>query len=56
MARDGISRDYALMRIEAQHPDSYFIDNCTVVLENNGDRETFLDQFNQILEEKTKHG
>ena len=56
MARDGISREYALLRIEAQHPDSYFRDNCTVVLENNGDREAFLSQFNQILEERIKHG
>ena len=56
MARDGISREYALLRIEAQRPDEYFRDNCTVVLENNGDREAFLRRFNDILEERIKHG
>ena len=33
MARDGISREQAELRINAQKPDSFFIDNCDHVLE-----------------------
>jgi len=37
MAREGISREYALMRINAQQPDKFFRDNCTYVLVNDFD-------------------
>ena len=33
MARDGITRDEAEMRINAQKPDSFFKDNCNYLLE-----------------------
>ena len=36
MAREGISEEYARSRIAAQKPDSFFMDNCTHVLFNNG--------------------
>ena len=52
MARDGIDRDYALLRIRAQRPDSYFREHCGVILENNEDEATFLSNINTILEEK----
>ncbi len=32
MERDGISEDYARMRISAQKPDSFYYDNCDYVL------------------------
>lgn len=34
MEREGISRDYALLRIASQQPDSFFDENCDVILEN----------------------
>lgn len=52
MARDGLSRDYASLRIRAQHPDEYFRERCTETVENNGDEATFLSNINTILEEK----
>lgn len=56
MARDGISRDYALLRIRAQRPDSYFREHCAVTLENNKDEATFISNINKILEERLHHG
>ena len=41
MARDGISREYALSRIHAQKSADWFAQNCDHVLENNGTREDF---------------
>ena len=56
MARDGISRDYALLRIRAQRPDSYFREHCSVILENNGEEASFISNINKLLEEKLHHG
>ena len=41
MARDGISEEYARSRIAAQHPDTWFREKCTVVLENNSNLDAF---------------
>ena len=41
MARDGICREYALSRIRAQKPDSWFAENCDYVLENSASQEDF---------------
>ena len=41
MARDGITRSYALSRIEAQPEDDYYRQNCGYVLENDGDELQF---------------
>lgn len=35
MARDGISEDYARLRISAQQPDVFYRERCTHILENN---------------------
>ncbi len=56
MARDGISRERAELRIKAQRPNSYFEENCDVTLSNDGDRELFIKQLNIMLEEKLKNG
>ena len=40
-ARDGISRDYALSRIRAQHEDSWFSSRCSHTLVNDGTIEEF---------------
>lgn len=44
MDRDGISKEYALMRIKAQHSDEYFIENCGYILYNNCSKEEFENQ------------
>lgn len=60
MARDGISENYAHSRIAAQHPDDWFISQCTYVLENDGTLESFQEKCIAflrnlgIIEEKTK--
>lgn len=54
MAREGISREYAMLRIEAQKTDAFFEENCTVCVRNDGTREQFQDKcmkiFKDILE------
>ena len=44
MARDGISEEYARSRIAAQHPDSWFVEKCTHVLENDGSEQAFREK------------
>lgn len=44
MARDGISREYAKMRIAAQPSQEEFIRRCDYVLENNGTQPQFRDK------------
>ena len=56
MARDGITRDYALSRVRAQHGEDYFRARCTVTVENNQDEATFYATINKVLEEKLHHG
>lgn len=55
MARDNITEEYALMRIRAQQPESYFNENCTYVIRNDGSREDYRrkcdELFKRILEE-----
>ena len=56
MQRDGISREYAQLRIAAQKPGSYFSDNCDYAVENNADEESFVQKMNELLEEILNHG
>ena len=56
MARDGVDRDYALLRIDAQHPDSYFIENCEHVLYNNADAKSFETACTKLFEEVLNNG
>lgn len=56
MEREGISEEYAMLRVQAQKPDSYFRRNCDIILENNGeDPEEFARlcraTFSQILKD-----
>ena len=39
--RDGISRDYAISRIRAQHDESWFRERCDHILENSGKLDAF---------------
>lgn len=50
MKRDGISREYAMARIQAQHPDSWFRDRCTFCLENQGTAQEFRSQCLAFLQ------
>ena len=36
MAREGIPREYAEKRLDAQHPDNWFQERCDYILENSG--------------------
>ena len=56
MARDGLSREEALLRIRAQHPESWFIERCDEVLVNDGDQEKLRSQMNHIIEGVLHHG
>ncbi len=55
MAREGISAEYARLRIRSQKPDSYYLEHCRYILRNDGSREEFrraCDKlFKTILEE-----
>ena len=53
MARDGIDRSYAEMRVKAQRPTSYFEENCEHVLWNNADPATFQKACRQLFKEIT---
>ena len=41
MARDGITREYAQKRLDAQHPDEWFRERCDCTLENDGELDAF---------------
>lgn len=56
MARDNVSREYALLRIEAQKPDSYFIKNCSHYIYNNADPDSFEAACVQLFKEVLKNG
>lgn len=51
MAREGISREYAEARIDAQKPNEWFEEHCDRVLENGGSLEAFQKTCNQVLQE-----
>ena len=44
MARDGITREYAELRVDAQKPDSYFEEKCDYILKNNSTEEEFREK------------
>ena len=50
MAREGITEEYARLRIGAQKPDAWFREHCSLVLENLGSREEFLEVCRQRFE------
>ena len=52
MARDGISREYAAVRIAAQPTDEEFIRRCDHVLVNDGTQEAFQEKCLAFLQEK----
>jgi dephospho-CoA kinase len=51
MSRDGISYEYAMLRIQAQHPDSYFENLCDYILRNDESSEEFKQKCSKLFEE-----
>ena len=51
MRREGISQDYAELRISAQKPDSFFAEHCDYTLMNDGSQEEFNQKSKMIFEE-----
>lgn len=60
MAREGISREYARLRIEAQQPDEYYVERCTGILENSGTKAEFAAKctaaFTEVINDGRKEG
>ncbi len=50
MARDGITEEYARLRMAAQHSDTWFRENCDYVLENGGAEADFRAKCIAFLE------
>lgn len=51
MARENISREYAVARIDAQKSNEWFAARCDRVLENSGTRAAFEETCKQVLQE-----
>ena len=56
MARDGITREYALLRIDAQHDDAYYAEKCDYTLYNNTDMDSFRNGCRQLFKEMFCNG
>lgn len=50
MAREGISRDYAEARLNAQHSNDYFRERCDFTLENTGSQEEFRQKSKALFQ------
>ena len=50
MARDGISREAALVRMQAQPDDDYYIARADYILHNDGSLSAFMDSARALLE------
>lgn len=55
MKRDGISYEYALMRVAAQYPNEYFEEKCGYVLYNDGSEADFRKQCKKLFKEVLKN-
>ena len=56
MARDGITREYALLRIAAQHDNGYYAERCDYTLYNNADMDSFRNDCRQLFKEMFSNG
>ena len=54
MARDSLTRDYAALRVDAQKPDSFYVDHCDTILQNAGTRESFARAADQYLTNRSE--
>ena len=51
MARDGITREYALSRIRAQEGEEFFARHCHAVLQNDGTEEELKEKAMSLLKD-----
>ena len=51
IAREGVTRDYAEARIDAQKPNEWFVQNCSHVLDNVGTLADFQRRCHQLIQE-----
>lgn len=51
IAREGVTRDYAEARIDAQKPNEWFVQNCSHVLDNGGTLADFQRRCHQLIQE-----
>lgn len=51
MARDGVSREYAVMRVNAQKSDDFYRLNCDYVLINDGSESIFRQKCEKLFKE-----
>lgn len=49
IARDGIDRSAAMLRLNAGKPDDFYLEKCQHILYNNNDAAAFLSDARQIL-------
>ena len=56
MEREGISREYAMKRINAQQTDDFYKEHCDRVLVNNGSREEFAAVCKAVFTEELNYG
>jgi tRNA threonylcarbamoyl adenosine modification protein (Sua5/YciO/YrdC/YwlC family)/dephospho-CoA kinase len=49
VAREGITEEYARLRIRAQRPDSYFEEHCTYTIRNDGSKEDFRRRCGELI-------
>lgn len=56
MKRDGISREYAISRINAQKPDEYYSSRCTYMIDNSSDEQSFIAEFLKTLKGGLENG
>ena len=49
--REGVTRDYAEHRIDAQKPDAWYREHCDYVLDNSGTMEAFIRNTEELLQE-----
>ena len=54
MARDNISREYAMMRVNAQQNTEFYRQNCDHILENNGSVRDFKKECDALFTEVLK--
>lgn len=56
MKRDGIDREYALKRVEAQKPNEFFEKNCDYILHNDKTERDFAAECKKLYKEVLKNG
>lgn len=49
MLRDGISREYAAKRVDAQKNDAFYMENCEFVVRNDKSEKAFIHEFNDLI-------